>query len=142
MSTPYLGYADLLWNGSMVETLRFLRGDRWPFLLRDVAARAADGYERFRREYDHLAVGARYFEEARALEMDRERAARHALTAILCWDSYLYHGEFMENPSREKGRKADQSRRDFARLYWTTAFYRTYARSFGDGGCPGIDSHR
>ena len=107
-------------------------------VTRDIASGADAGYKRFRGEYDHLAVAADYFETARSLAVDREKAAQYALTSILCWEAYLYTGEFMENSTEEKERKAQQGRRTFARVYRATAFYKSYVREFG-GGCPGID---
>jgi hypothetical protein len=141
MSTPYLGYADVLWDGMMVYTLEFMDNDKWPFLLKDVRARAQAGYERFRGEYDHLANAAACFEEARSLETNREKAALYSLSAIECLEGYRYQGQYMENPTEEKGARAEQERKGFAKLYRDTAFYRTYARSFPEG-CPGLGAYR
>jgi len=140
LSTPFLGYADLLWDGGLVYSMEFLDLDKWPFLIRGVGDGAREAYARFRGEYDHLAVAAGYFEEAASLETNREKAARHALTAIPCWGAEMYNGQYMQNWSEEKESRVEQSRKSFAKRYANTAFYRSYVRS--TGGCPGIDDYR
>lgn len=140
LSTAYLGYADVLWQGSLVYTAEFLDFGKWPFLIEEVGDRAREAYGEFRAEYDHLAAAAAWLEKAASLETSREKAARHSLTAIVCWEGYQYAGQYMENPTDAKAAKALADRKNFAKTYASTSFYRSYSRSMG--GCPGIDDYR
>jgi hypothetical protein len=140
LSTPFIGYDDLLWNGEMVEVLKRATLDGWPFMSRGLSAKAADRLKSFLDEYDSHAAAARYLKRALAAQRNPEKAARVALGL---WRSLAEpsYSDSMGSPSHAAAGEAEQVAMTIVQKYGRTAAVADYRNSYGDG-CPGLGASR
>lgn len=141
LSTPYIGYNDLLWNGDMIEVLKRASLDGgWPFVTRDLAGRATERMRDFLDEYDSHGIASRYLKTSLDREKVTERAARLALGL---WRS-LTDRSYTESAGSPSGRPAADAHNvavTIAGKYGRTSVVREYRSSFDDG-CPGLELTR
>jgi hypothetical protein len=141
LSTPYIGYNDLLWNGEMIEVLKRASLDGgWPFVTRELSARAAERMTQFLNEYDSNGIASRFLKRSLAREKAAERAARLALGL---WRSVTDQSfaESAGTPASKPTASADDVAATIAKQYGGTSVVRSYRASFDDG-CPGLDVTR
>ncbi len=141
LSTPYIGYDDLLWNGEMIEVLKRASLDGgWPFVTRDLSSRALQRMARFLNEYDSNGIASRYLQGSLAREKASEKAARLALGL---WRSLTdrSYSESAGSPAGKPAASVDDVAAMIARQYGRTSVVRGYRASFDDG-CPGLDVTR
>jgi hypothetical protein len=140
LSTPFIGYDDLLWKGEMVEVLKRATLDGWPFMSRGLSAKASGRLATFLNEYDSHAAAARYLKRALAVQKNPEAAARVALALwrALAEPSY---SDSVGSPSHAAAGDADQVARTIVQKYGRTAAVANYRNSFDDG-CPGLGASR
>jgi len=141
LSTPYIGYDDLVWNGEMVEVLKraSLNGG-WPFITKDLAAQAQSRLTVFLNEYDSNGTASRYLKASMDREKAPERAARLALGL---WQSLTgaSYTESAGTPSARPVATADAVAAMISKQYGRTAAVKGYRAAFEDG-CPGLDATR
>ena len=141
LSTPYIGYNDLLWNGEMIEVLKRASLDGgWPFVTRELSANAAGRMARFLDEYDSNAIASRYLKGSLAREKAAERAARLALGLWRSLTDQSY-AQSAGTPSQKAAASAENVAATIAKRYGGTSVVRGYRASFDDG-CPGLDVTR
>jgi tetratricopeptide (TPR) repeat protein len=141
LSTPFAGYDDLLWKGEMVEVLKRASLDGgWPFVTRDLSARALERMNLFLDEYDSNGIASRYLKASLDTEKAPERAARLALGL---WRSLTdrSYAEGIGSSPRAAAADASALAAMIARKYGRTAVVKDYRSGFDDG-CPGLEVTR
>ena len=141
LSTPFVGYNDLLWNGEMIEVLKRASLDGgWPFVTRDLSARALERMHLFLDEYDSHGIASRYLKASLAREKAPEKAARLALGL---WHSLTdrSYAEGVGSSSRPVAADAHDMVTMIGRKYGRTSVVRDYRSGFADG-CPGLEVTR
>jgi hypothetical protein len=141
LSTPYIGYNDLLWNGEMIEVLKRASLDGgWPFVTRDLSSRAQQRLALFLDEYDSNRIASLYLKESLGREKATERAARLALGL---WRSLTdrSYAESAGSPADKAVSSANDVAATIVKQYGRTSVVKNYRASFDDG-CPGLDATR
>ncbi|HET6452079.1 MAG TPA: hypothetical protein VFI08_12250, partial [Spirochaetia bacterium] len=137
LSTPYIGYDDLVWNGEMIEVLKRASLDGgWPFVTKELASQAQGRLAVFFNEYDSNAVASRYLKASLDKEKVTEKAARLALGL---WQSLtgLSFSDSAGSPSGTPVASADAVAALIAGKYGRTSVVKSYRAAFDDG-CPGL----
>jgi hypothetical protein len=141
LSTPYIGYNDLLWNGEMIEVLKRASLDGgWPFVTKELATQAEGRLAVFFDEYDSNGIASRFLKKSLDREKATEKAARLALGL---WQSLTgsSYAESAGSPSAKAVADANGVAALLAKQYGRTSTVKGYRASFDDG-CPGLDATR
>ncbi|HEX2954637.1 MAG TPA: hypothetical protein VHR47_11735, partial [Bacillota bacterium] len=74
--SPFWGYNDIIWKGTLVESIKFFSPKDYPFNVGKLPGQMEKKYDQFTQEYASYRIPVKYYEKAMHTTKNREVAAK------------------------------------------------------------------